>query len=102
MAKFAGGRAEWNRKLLGDIQGHIDKDDEEKYRTMTAGRNKGLCVEGSESRIKEVINQKIRKMGELEATKGTGREALLLESSSESESMEEEEEFQSKVRNGHI
>ncbi|KAK8675583.1 hypothetical protein V6N13_033649 [Hibiscus sabdariffa] len=62
MAKFAGGRAEWNRKLLGDIQGHIDKDDEEKYRTMTAGRNKGLCVEGSESRIKEVINQKIRKV----------------------------------------
>ncbi|KAK8714564.1 hypothetical protein V6N13_149754 [Hibiscus sabdariffa] len=62
MAKFAGGRVEWNRKLLGDIQGDIGKDDEEKYRTMTSERNKGPCVEGTESRIKEVVNQKIRKV----------------------------------------
>ncbi|KAK9016632.1 hypothetical protein V6N11_079127 [Hibiscus sabdariffa] len=107
MAKFARGRAEWNRKLLGDIQGDIGKDDEEKYRTMTVGRNKGPCEEGIESRIKELIirwtvkrelENKIiyRQRGELEATKGTGREAPLLESSSESE------EFQSTVRNGHI
>ncbi|KAK8633341.1 hypothetical protein V6N13_014187 [Hibiscus sabdariffa] len=62
MAKFARGRAEWNRKLLGDIQGDIGKDDEEKYRTMTVGRNKGPCEEGIESRIKELVNQKIRKV----------------------------------------
>ncbi|KAK9018778.1 hypothetical protein V6N11_033825 [Hibiscus sabdariffa] len=64
-------------KVTGGYIGGIGKDDEEKYRTMKTWRNKGPCVEGNDSRIKEMRSR----------CKGDWEKSL---------------EFQSTVRNGHI